>query len=57
MQSDDLLNAGIGNGVHAFVIATPSAAKDGRPHSVSIAFPGGAGNTFNSPRDLTCSGP
>jgi len=53
----DLVNAGIGNGVHGFVIPTPSFVKDGRPHSVSVAFPGGAGNTVNSPRGLTCTGP
>src|SRR6202171_561883 len=36
----DLLNAGVGNGYHAYSIATPSSLKDGHAHYISIYFHG-----------------
>ena len=54
----DLLNAGKGNGSHAFGIATPASLKDGKPHSISVKFTSGsnAGNHLGSaPRPIVCS--
>jgi hypothetical protein len=36
----DLANAGKGDGVHGFVIPTPTAIKDGQPHNVRVTVTG-----------------
>src|SRR2546426_3534419 len=46
----DLQAAGIGNGYHAFAIATPSSLKDSGSHSVSVKVAGTSSNLSNSPR-------
>src|SRR5258708_693397 len=54
----DLLNAGIGNGVHGFSLATPSSLKDGHAHTVTLYYGGtanymgGGGNSVS----ITCTG-
>src|SRR6202171_3373352 len=54
----DLLNAGIGNGVHGFSLTTPSSLKDGHAHTVTMYFGGtanymsGGGNGVS----ITCTG-
>jgi hypothetical protein len=51
----DLLNAGLGNGYHAYTYTAPDLLRDGQTHSISARV---AGTTFtlnNSPRSLTCS--
>jgi hypothetical protein len=56
----DLLNAGKGNGYHAFVINTPASLKDGKPHSVSVRFASGTNSQNNlgsSPRQIVCGLP
>ncbi len=53
----DLLNAGKGNGYHAFAINTPSSLRDGKTHSISVRFTSGSNNQNNlgsSPRPITC---
>src|SRR5258708_5962469 len=40
MFRQDLLNAGVGNGYHAYSIATPSSLKDGHSHYITIYFHG-----------------
>ena len=53
----DLLNAGKGNGNHAFVINTPASLKDGKPHAINVRFTSGS-NSQNSlgssPRTFVC---
>jgi hypothetical protein len=56
----DLLNAGKGNGYHAFAINTPTSLKDGKPHSISVRFASGTNSQNNlgsSPRLITCGQP
>src|SRR6185503_18272215 len=55
----DLLNAGKGNGNHAFVINTPASLKDGKPHSINVRFTSGSNNQNHlnsSPRPIVCGG-
>ncbi|MFC5410124.1 choice-of-anchor Q domain-containing protein [Larkinella bovis] len=50
----DLLEAGKGNGCHAFVWAIPDQLKDGLPHQLSARV---AGNSFvlkNAPKAILC---
>src|SRR5258708_26779516 len=42
----DLLNAGIGNGVHGFSLATPGSLKDGQAHRITLYY-GGTANQIN----------
>src|SRR5262249_50641940 len=51
----DLLNAGKGNGAHAYVINTPGQLKDGQLHSVSVRYSGTGADLHWSPRTLACS--
>jgi len=56
----DLLNAGKGNGYHAFAINTPASLKDGKPHSISVRFASGTNSQNNlgsSPRQIVCGLP
>jgi hypothetical protein len=50
----DLLNAGKGNGYHAFSYSIPASLKDGRTHSLSVRFSGSSNNLGSSPRPITC---
>ena len=50
----DLLNAGIGNGNHAFQIAPPAAVLNGQPHSIRVKFAGTQTNLPGTPRSLNC---
>jgi hypothetical protein len=50
----DLLNAGKGNGNHAFVFPTPASIKDGNTHTVSIGFHLTDIPLINTPRMITC---
>lgn len=51
----DLLNAGKGNGVHAFSFPTPSFLKDGHPHSIRVRFEGTLIDLGITPKSITCS--
>lgn len=53
----DLLNAGIGNGFHAFSFATPAFLKDGVTHSLKFKFTGTNILLTNTPRSITCGPP
>ena len=53
----DLLNAGIGNGVHGFSFNTPAFLKDGHPHSLRIKFTGTTTDLTNTPRSINCGPP
>jgi hypothetical protein len=50
----DLLNAGIGNGVHGFSFPTPERLKDGLPHTVRIKFSGTNIDLSSTPKSVTC---
>ncbi len=50
----DLLNAGKGNGYHAFSVATPASLKDGRVHTLRAKIGGTNIELANNPRTLTC---
>ncbi len=50
----DLATAGIGNGVHAFNVATPSAVKDGATHSINVRFAGTSTALSSSPKTILC---
>jgi len=52
----DLLDAGIGNGSHAFTFPTPARLKDGQPHSVSVRFASTNLDLPGSPKSITCGG-
>src|SRR6266571_4724300 len=53
----DLRNAGIGNGVHGFSLATPNSLKNAatQTHFVSLHFPGTTLDLNGSPWALTCT--
>jgi RHS repeat-associated protein len=53
----DLLNAGIGNGVHGYSIATPVSLKNGGAHTIHIKFSGTSTELSNSPKTITCQAP
>jgi len=50
----DLLDAGIGNGQHAFSLATPTAFKDGLTHTIRVKYGNTAQDIYNSPRLINC---
>jgi hypothetical protein len=52
----DLLNAGVGNGYHAFGYVIPSSWKDGQPHLIQAKFANTATSLSWSPRWITCGG-
>ena len=53
----DLVNAGIGNGVHGFSFSTPNSAKNlaTQTHSIAGRFPGTTLQLTQSPWSLSCS--
>lgn len=52
----DLLNAGIGNGDHAFTYAVPTSLRDGQPHLIRATLAGTQTNLAWTPRWITCGG-
>jgi hypothetical protein len=50
----DLLNAGKGNGFHAFVYNVPASLKNGQVHSISVKFSGTNTLLSSSPRSIAC---
>lgn len=52
----DLLNAGKGNGKHAFSFPIPANLKDGRPHQLTARVAGSNFLLKNPPKALTCQG-
>jgi hypothetical protein len=52
----DLLDAGVGNGVHGYQFSTPVFLKDGQPHVIRVRFPGTLMDLSNSPKTINCSG-
>lgn len=53
----DLLNAGYGNGYHAFEILTPAAYKNGQNHTFTFKVTGCSSYQLNSsPKTFNCSG-
>ncbi|MFD1139520.1 putative Ig domain-containing protein [Larkinella insperata] len=53
----DLLNAGKGNGKHAFTFPIPDWMKDGRSHPLSARVAGGSFLLKGSPKALVCQAP
>ena len=53
----DLLNAGKGNGIHAFSLPTPTSLKDGNTHTITAKLVASDIELPNSPMTLTCSCP
>ena len=51
----DLPGAGIGNGVHAFNVSTPTSVKDGVTHIINARIGGTGILLSSSPKSLTCS--
>jgi hypothetical protein len=51
----DLLNAGIGNGFHAFSFFLPSSQWDGNTHSIRTRFGGTTSDLSLTPRSITCT--
>jgi len=56
LYRQDLQNAGIGNGYHAFVYTIPSAWKDGQPHLTQVKVANTSTGLGWSPRWITCGG-
>ncbi|GAB3908940.1 hypothetical protein GCM10028803_45610 [Larkinella knui] len=52
----DLLDAGKGNGKHAFRFTIPESVKDGLPHSLSARVTGNSFVLKDSPKTLICQG-
>ncbi|WP_421825404.1 putative Ig domain-containing protein [Larkinella sp.] len=52
----DLLNAGKGNGKHAFIWPIPENLKDGLPHNLSAQVTGNSFVLKDSPKALICQG-
>ncbi|GAB3916029.1 hypothetical protein GCM10028804_01670 [Larkinella terrae] len=52
----DLLNAGKGNGKHAFTFPIPANLKDGQPHQFTARVAGSNFQLKNPPKPLTCQG-
>lgn len=50
----DLLNAGKGNGSHAFVYNVPASLRNGQLQNISVRFAGGYSNLTWSPRSMIC---
>jgi len=50
----DLLNAGKGNGDHAFVYNVPDSLRNNELHSISANYGGTQFALFNTPRSITC---
>jgi hypothetical protein len=50
----DLLDAGKGNGVHAFALDTPMSLKDGQTHTISIGFHNTGIALFNTYKMINC---
>ena len=50
----DLLNAGKGDGNHAFSLATPQSLKNGQPHTITVAIHNTDTPLGNTPKMLTC---
>jgi hypothetical protein len=50
----DLLNAGKGNGVHGFSLATPASLKNGQPHSLAVGYTGTFNGLSNNPKVINC---
>ena len=53
----DLLDAGIGNGVHGFTLATPESLKDGQPHQIRVRITSTLTEINDSPKTITCAAP
>ncbi len=53
----DLLDAGIGNGVHGFSFATPANLKDGLPHQIRVLIVSTMSDINGSPKTITCAAP
>jgi lysophospholipase L1-like esterase len=51
----DLLDAGKGNGAHAFEWPVPPSLRDGRPHQVSAKIAGTETALKHTPRQIRCS--
>jgi membrane protein involved in D-alanine export len=52
--SENLRDAGYGNGQHAFRIATPARFRDGRAHDIAVRIAETKRDLKGSPRLLTC---
>jgi hypothetical protein len=50
----DLVSAGIGNGMHAFSFTTPSSLKTGTTYTILIDFGGTSTQLTSSPKTLQC---
>lgn len=50
----DLLDNRKGNGKHGFVYDLPPQLKDGKPHSIRVAFAGSSVDLGNTPKQIDC---
>jgi hypothetical protein len=53
----DLLDAGKGNGQHAFTFLVPNSLKNGQNHLISVAFSGTTTGLFNTGKTINCPPP
>ena len=51
---EDLVDAGYGNGRHAFKIPTPPQLRDERPHIIYLRIAGTKQELTNSPKVIRC---
>jgi hypothetical protein len=52
----DLAKAGVGNGKHSFVFATPSRLRDGATHVIRVRIVGTKTYLSGSPMKMACNG-
>jgi hypothetical protein len=50
----DLLNAGKGNGYHAFGYTLPASVRNGQVHQLNVRFAGSYSSLSSSPRSIAC---
>ena len=51
----DLLNAGIGDGVHGFSVSAPASLLDGNAHTISARYTTSGTDLWGSPKTMTCA--
>lgn len=50
----DLINSGVGNGMHGFSFTVPGSLKDGMTHSIEVRFSGTNTPLGGSPKSIMC---
>jgi len=52
---EDLLQSGIGNGIHSFIYAVPMRLRDGQPHTIRVMVAGTAIPLRRTPQQINAA--